>query len=453
MRDGRVLVVGTTADYIDLINSRYPGRALFVTDFRERQKAREAAPGPGVEVLADLSRAGQVNSVLLEHLERRHQKVSGVTSFDCESMELAAHLAASFGLPYPSPEVIRLVRDKFRTKQVWQERGVSSPRAALVESERDALSFGDRVGYPLVLKPLTGSGSELTFKCLDRAECARHFHLVKSGLAARDGSRMYSAPVDDAGGPNPLSVIVAEEFVEGSEYSCDFIIESDCVRIIRVAGKIRSTSLAFGTTLAYLLPAELPDGLDRTCLAERLRSASRALGIDRAVCMVDFIVRDKQPCFLELTPRPGGDCLPPLIMRSCGLDMLGLALDFAEGRPITVPPESEWSRLVGARMFAATRGTIRRLNTTAVTAHPGVAECYLKRATGHVVKLPPEDYDSWLLGHVIFRPSSLDYDQIEQESEAIASRLDVEFETRHDQKFRGLRSSHRRLAKTADTSA
>lgn len=453
MPDGRVLVVGTTADYIDLINRRYPGRALFVTDFRERQNAREAPPGPGSELLTDLRQTEQVHRDLVAHLERWHFGLTGVTSFDCESMELAAFLAARFGLLYPKPEVIRLVRDKFRAKQVWQDQGVSCPRAALVDSEQDALSFGARIGYPLVLKPLTGSGSELTFKCIDRDECVRHFHMVKSGLAKRGGSRMYSVPDNDAGAPDPLSVIVAEEFVEGPEYSCDFIIEGDSVRIIRVAGKIRSTSLAFGTTLAYLLPAELPDGLVTACLAEKLCAAAKALGIDRAVCMVDFIVRDSRPCFLELTPRPGGDCLPPLIMRSCGLDMLGLALDFAEGRPIAVSPESGWQQLVGARMFARSKGTIRRLDTTAITAHPAVVECYLKRATGHVVKLPPEDYDSWLLGHIIFRPSSLHYHLIEQECEAIASRLDVEFETRHDQKFRGLRSSHRRFAESADTSA
>ncbi|MEW5796239.1 MAG: ATP-grasp domain-containing protein [Candidatus Zixiibacteriota bacterium] len=453
MPDGRVLVVGTTSDYIDLISRRYPERALFVTDALERRKARELPPSPGNEVLVDLRQSDAVYQSLVAHLSEYHLKLNGVACYDCESMALAADLAGRFGLAYPSVESIHLLRDKFRTKQIWQERGVNCPRAVLVRSERDVLRFADSVGYPIVLKPLTGSGSELTFRCDDRKQCLKHYSQVKSGLGKLAGSRMYSIADAEVAAGTMQPAIVTEKLVEGPEYSCDFIIEGDTVRIIRIAGKIRSCRLTFGTTLAYLLPARLPDGLDTSHLAGKLRDASKALGIDRAVCMVDFIMHNKRPCFLELTPRPGGDCLPPLIMRSCGLDMLGVALDFAESRPVSAPPEAEWTRLVGARMFARQEGMISRLDTGAVQAHPAVVECWLKRSPGHVVTLPPEDYESWLLGHVIFKPSSLHYHLLERESEAIVSRLAVDFETRHEQKLRGLLSPHRRAAEAADTAA
>jgi hypothetical protein len=44
MPDKRLLVVGTTSDYIDHICTRYPGRALFVTDPAERAAALEKEP-------------------------------------------------------------------------------------------------------------------------------------------------------------------------------------------------------------------------------------------------------------------------------------------------------------------------------------------------------------------------------------------------------------------------
>ncbi len=44
MSNKPVLVVGTTADYIEIINQRFPQKALFITDFNERAKATEAAP-------------------------------------------------------------------------------------------------------------------------------------------------------------------------------------------------------------------------------------------------------------------------------------------------------------------------------------------------------------------------------------------------------------------------
>jgi biotin carboxylase len=452
MPDGRVLVVGTTADYIDLINRRYPRRALFLTDPAERRRARETAPAEDSEILSGLTDAVAAFEAVSAHLDRWQLCLSGITCFDCESMELAAHLAQRFGLAYPLPETIRTVRDKSRTKEAWQAAGVECPQAALVTGEKDLVAFTDRVSGSIVLKPLTGSGSELTFKCNDRVEALRSYRQTISGLARRTGSRMFAGSAH-SGGVDPLSVVLAEEMVEGPEFSCDFMIESGAVRIIRIAGKVPSSRLTFGTTFAYLLPARLPNGLNEATLTEKLRQAAVALGIERAVCMVDFIVRDNRPCFLELTPRPGGDCLPPLIMRSCGLDMLELALDFSEGKPVSIPPESNWTRLVGVRVFARSEGQIVRQDSAPVLAHPSVVECYLKRVPGHFVKLPPEDYDSWLLGHIVFRPTSYPYPLLEREGEALVSRLVVEIENRHDQKLRGFGPSHGRASEPADTSA
>jgi biotin carboxylase len=446
MPDGRVLVVGTTADYIDLIDRRFPRRAFFLTDPEERRRARETAPSDNPEILCALTDPVAALEAVKAHLERTKLSLSGITSFDCESMELAAFLAERFGLAYQRLETIRIVRDKSRTKEIWQKHGVECPCSAMVTTEPELMSFADRVGYPVVLKPLTGSGSELTFKCNNRDECLRLFRQVVVGLERRSGSRMFAPSSSAVEGIDPLSVVVAEEWVEGPEFSCDFIIEDGAVRIIRIAGKVPSGRLTFGTTFAYLLPAILPDGWDEIRLAQQLHEAASALGIERAIGMIDFIVRDGRPCFLELTPRPGGDCLPPLILRSCGLDMLGLALDFAERKAITIPPASAWTRLVGVRAFAKTEGKIIRQDTTAVMAQPTVVECYLKRAPGHVVKLPPEDYDSWLLGHIVFRPTSHLYPMIEQEGEALVSRLVVEIENRHDQKLRGLSPANGRTA-------
>jgi biotin carboxylase len=445
--DSRVLVVGTTADYIDLINRRYPGRALFLTDTGERHKAREVAPSPENELLCDLKDTAGIHTALTGHLERWHLTVSGVTSYDCESMELASRLAERLSLPYPSPEAIRLVRDKLATKRCWQQKGVNGPRADLVTSEKEAVRFAAEVHGPVVLKPLTGSGSELTFRCDRPEDCRAAFRLIRTGLARRAQARMY-AP---ASGSSRQPMIEIEEWIEGPEFSCDFIIDGDNVLIIRIASKLLSTKMPFGTTLAYLLPARLPGELTESVLADRLKDAALAAGISRAVCMVDFIVRDGQPYFLELTPRPGGDCLPPLIMRSCGLDMLGVALDVAEGHLVAVPPAADWTRLVGLRLFARQAGRISRLDASAVMAHPAMVECYFKRTPGHQVVLPPEDYDSWLLGHIVFRPSS--YRLMESECLTLASRIIVETETGHDNKLRGLRPTTGRAAETADPAA
>ena len=124
--------------------------------------------------------------------------------------------------------------------------------------------------------------------------------------------------------------------------------------------------------------------------------------------MVDFIVREGKPYLLELTPRPGGDCLPWLIRQSSGLDMLGLTLDIAQGLEITLPAAESWESLVGLRLIAADAGVIKRIDGEPLRRDPRVREVHLKRRNGHRVVLPPKDYDSRILGHVIFKPSGTD---------------------------------------------
>jgi len=49
----KVLVVGTTADYIDWIQKSCPGRALFLTEPGVRRQAEEPCPLPGEEILSN----------------------------------------------------------------------------------------------------------------------------------------------------------------------------------------------------------------------------------------------------------------------------------------------------------------------------------------------------------------------------------------------------------------
>lgn len=419
MSDKRIVVVGTTTDYIDMIATRFPGRSVFVTDPRERASAIEPVPDRDSEVLCDLSNFELVASSLRLHLLRWQIQPSGVACFDCESMALAAYLADGYGLPYPRAGAIAAVRDKYRSKALWLEAGVPTPKAAVGRDLSDAISFLREVNGPIVIKPTSGSGSELVFVCSDLADLTHAVGTMARRLSHHLNQRMYPSEM--------AHQFTMEEFIAGPEFSCDFIVDGDRTEIIRVARKIPALDQPVGTALAYVVPGQLPGGLDEIRLSKQLHTAAQALGIDRAICMVDFIVRRDEAVLIEMTPRPGGDCLPPLIRLAGSVDMLGMALDFAEGRRVTVPPRSKWRQLVGVRMIARESGVIRQIDTRALMADPRVVEIYLKRRPGHHVILPPDDYDSRILGHAIFVPSGRQ--EIEHEARELAELVQVEMET------------------------
>ena len=396
--DNRVLVVGTTPDYVDWIDRHYPGRGLFLTDQALRDNAVEAAPDACSELLADLTGAENVwRRKLAEHLDKRTIRLVGVACFDDEFMALAATLADRLRLPYPPEQAISRCRDKFRCKKLWTAAGVPTARSSLVVSPEDAALFLSKSSGPCVLKPLTGAGSELVFLCRTEREVRDAVGTVCQGLHGQRENRLY-AGAD--------SSILAEEFIPGSEFSCDFLIEDCGITIIRLAKKILLSDGPLGTVLGYLTPAELPQALSRSDLTMVLERAVRCLGLSRAVCMVDFIVRDGgEPVLLELAPRPGGDCLPHLLRYAAGFDTLELTLDFAECKPISFPPAADWDQTVGLRIHAWREGIVRAIDAQQLRDDRRVREVHIARRIGHKVVLPPRDYSSWLLGHVIFHPT------------------------------------------------
>jgi biotin carboxylase len=424
MSNRRVLVVVTTADYIDIISRRFPQRAVFITDVNERAKATEPPPSSEDELLCDLSKPGRIVAALRSHLNQWRMELSGIACFDCESMPTAAFIAHSFGLCYPSTETVAKCRDKYVCKQIWRQAGLPCPDVELVHNASDAVSFLHKINGPAVLKPLTGSGSELILFCSTEDECVVAFDTLQSGLARHSDLRMYAPYVCDGRKIDPRRVFVIEEFVQGDEYSCDFAVDGDHVGIIRIARKIPDPKQAFGTTLAYLLPSLLPEGLEEDNFRSQLSTATKSLGLDRSICMLDFVVQDNRAFMIELSPRPGGDCIPSLLLNSGGTDILGRALDFAEGHPFVPDTSLQWRPLIGVRLFAKCSGEIGQLDSSALLKDHRVVESNLKRGPGHRVVLPPEDYESRLLGHVIFEPTGSE--SIENECIEIASKLKIE---------------------------
>lgn len=412
----KVLVVGTTSDYIDWLRRANPGRALFVTDSANRDQAVEPQPDADEELICDLDDTDAVAQKLQDHLRHWGLEVDGVACFDCESMELAATLARELALPYPSVDSIRLCRDKQAAKNRWQQSGVRCPRVRLVQSGPAVFDFLREIDAPCVLKPLSGSGSELVFYCASRRDCEKGTALMLAGLTARKHKRLYS---------NATAWFLAEEFVAGPEFSCDFAIKDERVNILRLTKKIKDDRKPFGTIDGYQLLDGAEAQLDWEVLATVLRHGARALGINHAICMVDFLVCHGEIILLEMTPRPGGDCLPFLLRRTAGLDILSCALDFAQGRP-GLPAELAIGGMVALRLHADRSGKILRIADSRLWQDPRTRELSLLRKAGDRITMPPADYESWYLGHLLFQP----YPDlaIEQQCRELRRLLDLEIE-------------------------
>ena len=232
----KILVIGTTADYIELLIERFPERLFFVTDTKERKEWSGPVPGTSLEVPVDLKDQEDIVGALTEHLRMHNIEPSGIVCFDCESLALTAIIAKKLKLPFSSLDSVMNCRSKFLSKSIWKVNGIHCPDSELIRSEREAISFFKSLNGPAVLKPLTGSGSELVLLCEDEEACRTAYKTIIGKLKNHHDNRMYSRrnmPV----GENPQEDIVMERYLPGDEYSCDFIFENGNATILRLAKK------------------------------------------------------------------------------------------------------------------------------------------------------------------------------------------------------------------------
>ncbi|MEO8277820.1 MAG: ATPase [Thermoanaerobaculia bacterium] len=88
-------------------------------------------------------------------------------------IESVAGAREALGLPGLSLASARLCRDKPAMKAALREAGIPCAESAAVASLAELRQFVERVGFPLVLKPIAGLGSQQTFRVDDVAELER----------------------------------------------------------------------------------------------------------------------------------------------------------------------------------------------------------------------------------------------------------------------------------------
>lgn len=397
----KVLVVGTTPDYVEWIKSLVKGEVFFITDLALRENAVESKSAPEEEILCDLTDYRNVVSSIREHVKLYDIVIAGIACFDCESMELASVIARELNLRFQTLSSILNCRDKFISKKLWKKNQLFTPDITRIENFEQAESFFEKLKRKsCVLKPSSGAGSELIFLCHNLEELKPAYKKASNGLREKVGNRLYDSP-------SIKSSLILEEYISGTEYSCDFIIKNKSVEIIRLTEKLKFPGQIFGIIDGYKLINFIPH-IPEGVLHDTLYKAASTIGIKESVCMLDFIVEGKNIFLIEISPRPGGDCLPHLLEKATGQNILAMNINLAKGK---MPQFLDYRTIkpwIAFRIFADRRGILSEIDVEKLLENPMVSEINVTAYKGAKIELPPRDYDSWVLGNVILKPNIVD---------------------------------------------
>jgi len=402
-----MIVVGTTPDYVvRILKKAHPDPILFILDSCFTDDPLLSDLDRSCLLFTDMENYDATLTSLTGRLTKDGAPTPTFSCFDCESLVMASRLSGYFKSRFPSTEAILLTRSKFLSREVWRKAGLDNPRAVLVSDVDQTLKWFHKFKRNVVLKPISGSGSELVFRCIDESGVKESVSIIEEQLQKRRHHPLFR-PIQDPFTSeiiDPCKKWVVEEYVSGQEFSCDFILHEGKVHIVREAGKIKADDQTFGSVMAYILPSVYPEGFRREDLYRIFSLAAMSLGYDWGHFMVDFIIHKGSPVILEMTPRPSGDSIPDLLEAATGRDILAEYMDFMAGRfDASRIPQMPTNPYASINFFIPASGIITEINVSEVMNQPGIVALFLKKNVGDRVTLPPDDYDNRLVGNCIVR--------------------------------------------------
>jgi len=228
-------------------------------------------------------------------------------------MILAARLREALGARGLSVERTIPLRNKERMKQVLDAAGIRTPRHLAARGADEIRAAAERVGYPLIVKPIAGAGSADTHRVEDARE-------LEPAIAAT----------------RHVQEVSVEEFVDGEEYTFD---------TVSIAGRPAYFNVAWyrprplvARTNEWISPQVValrrPDQPALAAGVEMGRRVLDALGFETGFTHMEWYAKaDGEVVFGEIGGRPPGAHQVDQMNYACDIDVFrGWAEAIAFGR-------------------------------------------------------------------------------------------------------------------------
>ncbi|PQV43243.1 biotin carboxylase [Paraburkholderia sp. BL23I1N1] len=304
------------------------------------------------------------------------------------SVDVAAEAAARLGLPHLPLEAAALTRDKYRSRSHLAIAGLAGPRFARIADRRDIVTAASQVGFPAVVKPVDGCGSQ---------HATRVNSLVELQLAVERAMRHGVVDM----GREIGHVLLLEQYVEGPEYSIEGYVGRHGPRVLAVAEKLLSAEPYF-VEMGHIVEAALAPE-HRTALVAYVEKVAAKIGLNLGVFHAEARMTRDGPVLIEIAARLGGDRIYRLVelSKSISLPEVMIRSHLGDTDPAPLCDARHATCVSGVQFFTPVTGRFAGAAAVErVRATPGFEEVeVLSHIGGTVLKLT--DFRA-RVGHVLF---------------------------------------------------
>ncbi|HEX6073722.1 MAG TPA: ATP-grasp domain-containing protein [Micromonosporaceae bacterium] len=296
---------------------------------------------------------------------------SGVLTWDETVLEITAAATEKLSLRHMSARSAARCRDKYQTRKLLAEAGLSAVRYGLAHSTEEAEQIAESLGFPVVVKPRALAGSIGVALATDAAEVRTAFELAV-------GAAYATLPTGHG--------VMVEEYLDGPEISVESVIHDGVVSCVHVVRK----RLGFDPHFEEV--GHLVTGWTTEPWAEPARdlvvTAHQTLGVELGVTHTELRLTSAGPRLVELNGRLGGDLIPYAAWLATGVDMVVAAASLALGQPPDLTPTRERSAEVRF-VYPPYDGKVRHVDVTRAAAMPGIEYAVALAEPGSTLLLPP----------------------------------------------------------------
>jgi len=346
----RLLVLGAGPAQIGLLR-RARERGLFVVAVDRDPSA------PGFRYADKRAIVSSEDEPAVDRLARAEQ-VHGLISPGADwPVGIAARIAERMGLPHPIDGATAvLATSKQRQRERLQQAGVPQPRVLAEPAAPCVVKAPDRQGQ-------------------------RGLTLVRRDEELR-------AAIEAAVDASRNGVFIVEELVEGPEVTVNAVSVDGVFHPLTVTDRLTAEPPAFGVALAHVWPRQaarsacVPGTQSPAAVAAR---AAAALGITEGPTYTQLRVGPDGPRVVELAARLGGGHDAELCRLALGVDLNGLALEFALGeKPCVLGTQAPVVDGACVLFLVAPEGELRATEGVEdALSLSGIEEVRLYRQPGH----------------------------------------------------------------------
>jgi biotin carboxylase len=251
---------------------------------------------------------------------QREAAIDAIVNTMDPSIETTALVAAQLGIRFTRAEGIANARDKGRARAIVSATGLASAACATAQTVDDAAAAVERIGCPVVLKPVSGFDSLLVRRAdtVDDARVAARKILVGSRFVPEAVSAQFERGV------------LVEQYLEGELVSAEIgAVDGQYYRLLVTGRSVPDGDECLG--MGAVVPGDL-DAIREAQVYDYAERVCRALGLDFGVFHIEMMLTGDGPVLVEANPRMMGGVMTAAYQYATGHDFNDLLLDIHLGR-------------------------------------------------------------------------------------------------------------------------